>query len=178
MSLYKHKYRIESARLKNWDYSTPSWYFVTINTKNKIKWFGEIVGDVIELNDFGKHVEQEWLYTAEMRKHIELDQYIIMPNHFHGIIIINESKEIKSFEKNVVETHRDASLRSIDKNKKYAINCLSNIIRGFKSSVTKWAHINGYCEFAWQPRFYDRIIRNEIELSRIRNYIKCNPLKW
>lgn len=176
MSIFKNTFRIESARLKGWDYSTPWWYYVTINTQHHIEYFGTIVDGKMVLNELGIIANQEWLKTKELRKNVDLDYYVVMPNHIHGIIIINGSE---------VETHRvrlenkndfvgdafDASLRIVR-------NCLSDIIRGFKPSVTKQIHQNGFINFAWQPRFYDRIIRNEKELFQIRKYIEQNPLKW
>jgi len=80
---------------------------------------------------------------------VELDYYVVMPNHFHGTIIINGEEN-----RNVVETHRDASLRMVKNN-------LSDIVRGFKGSCTKQIHLSGNTLFKWQPRFYDHIIRNE-----------------
>ncbi len=96
-----------------------------------------------------------------------MDYYVIIPNHFHGIIIINGPEKID----NVVETHSDASLYNVENN-------LSYIIRGFKSSCTKQIHLSGNSIFKWQSRFYDHIIRNENDLRRIRTYIQNNPLKW
>jgi hypothetical protein len=86
--LYRSKYRIESTRLKNWDYSTPWWYYVTICTQNFILWFGELKNDKMILNDIGKIVEEEWLKTKKIRKKVDLGYYVIMPNHFHGIVIV------------------------------------------------------------------------------------------
>lgn len=166
--LYKNKYRVESARIKDFDYSSNYWYFITINTKNFISYFGQIVNNKVILNETGNIVKEQWLKISQIRKGVELDSYIVMPNHLHGIIIINESKELKS-----VETHRDASLQN-----PICVNSLSNIISGFKSSVTKIVHLNGLKRFRWQERFYDHIIRNEIDLERIRKYISLNPLKW
>jgi REP element-mobilizing transposase RayT len=163
---FKNKYLIESNRLKEWDYSTPWWYYVTICTKNFKCWFGEVKNGKMILNDLGKIVEEEWLKTKEIRTSVDLDYYVIMPNHFHGIAIIEGYEHAKS-----VETHRDASLRKVQNN-------LSDIIRGFKGTVTKQIHKLGYENFQWQPRFYDHIIRNEADLRRIRNYIQNNPLKW
>jgi len=164
--LYKNKYRIETGRLKEWDYSTPWWYYVTICTKNFKCWFGEVKNGKMILNDLGKIIEEEWLKTKEIRANVDLDYYVIMPNHFHGIPIIEGSEIATS-----VETHRDASLRIVQNN-------LSDIIRGFKGAVTKRVHTIGFDHFQWQPRFYDHIIRNEADLRRIRTYIQNNPLKW
>ena len=210
MTKFKNTYRIESTRLKDWDYSIPWWYYVTINTKNHVDSFGRIENGKMVLNEFGKIAEEEWFATKKLRKNVELDYYIIMPNHIHGIIIINGSElethqvdahlaethridanpvethpeEIHRIDAGPVETHRvrltkeeqkpdafDASVRIIK-------NCLSDIIRGFKSAVTKRIHEMGYQNFSWQPRFYDRIIRNEKELYNVRNYIERNPIKW
>jgi putative transposase len=176
MTKYKEKFRVESVRLQEWDYSNPWWYYVTICTKNHEEFFGKVVNEKMILNELGKIAEEEWIKTKEIRKNVDLDYYVIMPNHFHGIIIINGEE---------VETHRvrlkkgnidngdacDASLRTVK-------NCLSDIIRGFKSAVTKKARENGFNDFTWQARFYDRIIRKERELYNIRKYIQQNPLEW
>ena len=176
MDLFKNQFRIESARLKDWDYSTPWWYYVTINTKDHVSYFGEIIKSKIRLNDFGEFVNREWIKSKEIREHIDLDYFIIMPNHLHGIVIINEPMEIKS---GVVETHRHASQKFSNREENKSVrNSLSNIIRGFKSSVTTWARKNGYPEFNWQSRFFDHIIRNQEDLFRIRKYMENNPLRW
>lgn len=166
MVLYKNKFKIESARLKDWDYSNPGWYYVTICTKDMKCWFGEVKNGKMNLNEAGRIVDAEWKNTPVIRKMVELDYYVIMPNHFHGIIIINGDEN-----QTVVETHRDASLRRVKNN-------LSDIIRGFKGSVTKQLHTKYHPLFKWQTRFYDHIIRNEKDLYRIRTYIQNNPLKW
>ncbi len=172
MTLFKNKYRIESARLKDWDYSTPWWYYVTVCTKNMKLWFGEIKNENMILNSIGKVIDEEWNLTGKLREKVELDYYQIMPNHFHGIIII-EGEEIKNvITSNITsETHSDASLQK-------TMNNLSYIISGFKAACTGRIHRIGYKKFSWQSRFYDHIIRNEKDLFRIRNYIHNNPLKW
>lgn len=176
MRRFKNKFRIESARLKDWDYSSPWWYYVTINSKDHVEYFGKIETGKMVLNELGIIVEEEWLKTKQLRENVDLDYFVVMPNHIHGIVIINGPE---------VETHRvrlqnnnlnnsdacDASLRTVK-------NCLSDIVRGFKSAVTKRIHEIGYSSFSWQSLFYDRIIRNETELFNIRRYIEHNPLKW
>jgi REP element-mobilizing transposase RayT len=166
------KYRIASARLKEYDYSAPNWYFVTINTKDHHECFGEIKSGRMFLNELGKIMEEEWLKTSEIRKNIELDYYVVMPNHFHSIIIITEK----------VETRRGVSLQeNEDRQNKFSdpiAGSLSVIINQFKGAVTKRSKIIKLNNFSWQPRFYDRIIRNERELNTIRNYIEQNPLHW
>lgn len=172
MELYKNKYRVESIRLKNWDYSNNGYYFITICTKEKEHFFGNIIDGKMILNDIGKIINDEWYKSEKMRPNIILDEFIIMPNHIHGIIIINNEMNNAV---NHVETHCNASLQPHNADKK---NNLSNIIRGFKSSSTKLIHILGFNNFAWQPRFYEHIIRNEKSLQKIRNYIITNPINW
>lgn len=166
--LFKNKYRIESTRIKDFDYSSQYWYYVTINTKNHLKYLGKVRTGKMILNELGKIVEEEWENIAKIRLGVDLDYHTIMPNHLHGIIIVNQSSELKT-----VETHRDASLHN-----DVCINSLSNIIRGFKGAATKRIHQTVNLDFEWQPRFYDHIIRTEKELARIREYINLNPLKW
>jgi putative transposase len=185
--LFRNKFRVESARLKEWDYSTPWWYYVTINTIYHICFLGEIKNGKMVLNPAGEIVTNEWLNTPNIRKNVELDYFIVMPNHLHGIVIINGSE--------LAETHIDASLQMTlinstgemipdlhdiesEAGPKLVKNNLKDIIRGFKSSAAKKLHQNGITNFHWQPRFYDRIIRNENELNRIRKYIEQNPLRW
>jgi REP element-mobilizing transposase RayT len=171
---FKNTYRIESSRLKDWDYSTPWWYYITINTKNHVCYFGDIKVNKMILNELGIIVEQEWLKTMELRKNVDLDYYVIMPNHIHGIIILDKIENIncRDVARNVSTSNNFYS--NISPNP----NSLSAIIRSFKSAVTKRIHEMGNNVFAWQTRFYDRIIRNERELYNIRKYIDVNPLKW
>ncbi|MFH1196927.1 MAG: transposase [bacterium] len=177
MELYQKKYRIKSARLKEWDYSTAWWYYVTINTHNHIIWFGDIINDKMMLNEFGKIVDVCWNEIPTHYSTVELDYYQIMPNHIHGIIILNNPAELKtnnseqnqnSLNNQIVETPYKASLPPT----------LGDIVGKFKGAVTREIHKLRHKSFTWQPRFYDHIIRNEKELFHIRKYIEQNPLKW
>jgi len=91
MTKFKNTFRVESARLKNWDYSSPWWYYITINTKDQIEYFGEVINEKMILNDLGITADSYWKEIPKHFKNVELDYYVIMPNHIHGIIIINES---------------------------------------------------------------------------------------
>jgi len=193
VTFYKNKYRIESSRLKNWDYSSVGYYFITICTKNRQCWFGNIFAATavetqciaslqppphhpqMELSNIGKIVQNEWLKTFNMRPDMNLimDEFIIMPNHFHAIIHIGENQYNTQ--------HRDAMhcVSTNTKKNKFGSQSknLASIVRGFKIGVTQNAR-KTYPNFAWQPRFHDRVIRNENELNRIREYILNNPQKW
>ncbi|HKI79722.1 MAG TPA: hypothetical protein VKA26_14370 [Ignavibacteriaceae bacterium] len=184
MGFFKNKYRIESSRLKEWDYSTPWWYYVTVCTKGMKEWFGNVKGSKMILNECGEIVKEEWLKTKETRKNVDLDYFVIMPNHLHGIVII-EGPEYANNKNNptVVETHRrcvsntnqqETDHRSVSTK----TNNLGSIILQFKSVCTKRIRKTGYTSFKWQTRFYDHIIRNEKDLYRVRKYIDLNPLKW
>ena len=159
--LFQNKFRVESTRLPEYDYSTGGWYFVTINILNHQNFLGTIHNDKMILNAVGKIVESEWLNTPNIRKNVSLDYYVIMPNHVHGIICIEGLKE-----------------PNIGKPIKSTAQNLSSIINGFKAAATSKIHKRGFTNFAWQSRFYDRIIRNEKELYIIRRYIEQNPLRW
>jgi REP element-mobilizing transposase RayT len=171
MKLYKNTYKTETTRLKCWDYTNPWWYYITICTKNHKEWFGEVVKSNMELNRIGKIVYDFWNNIPRHNNLIELDYFIIMPNHLHGIIILNEDGR-RDVACNVSTSANNYSEISPKK------NSVSSVIRSYKSAVTRWAHKNGFEKFKWQPRFYDRIIRNEKELYFIRRYIELNPSKW
>ena len=174
MTLYKNKYRIESARCQNWDYRSNGYYFVTICTGDRICFFGEIKSGNMELSDIGLIVANEWQKTPQIRPNVKLDQWVVMPNHLHGIIIIdNNNTPIDTFWRNVPT--------NINENKntnRLKSNSLGSIIGQFKSVCTKQIWKLGFTDFRWQTRFYDVIIRNEESLNRIRQYILNNPAKW
>jgi len=173
MTLYNNRYRIESTRLKGYDYSQDGCYFVTICTFHMHCYFGEVISGEIKLSDIGRVVEEEWNRNAIVRQNVELDEWIIMPNHIHGIIRINDSSiDVDTRRK---ERSPNVKRRPMSKMQK---NSLGSIINQFKGVCKKRIVGLGYSEFAWQPRYHDRIIRDSEALNSIRNYIRNNPLKW
>ncbi len=191
---FQNKYRIPSARLQNWDYRWNGAYFVTICTQGRESYFGEIVDGKMKLSEIGEIVEYEWLKTYEMRPdmNLQMGEFVVMPNHFHAIIIIGENMyntkrgmeygaacgtERSRDAMHCVSTIGDTTINE-SKNKFGAQSKnLASIIRGFKSSVTVNArHI--HADFAWQSRFHDHIIRNDDSFQRIRTYISTNPANW
>ena len=172
------KYHRRSIRLKEYDYTQAGAYFITICTYNHRFLFGVVEEGKMLLNRFGKIVESEWLKTEQIRENIELDEYIIMPNHFHGIIIITDTVRGTVHEDNTVGAYSNTPLR---KNSfRSPSRTIGAIVRGFKSAVTKC--INEYRETPgfpiWQRNYYEHIIRSREELSCIREYIANNPLQW
>jgi putative transposase len=188
MSLYdKHQRR--SIRLKGYDYSQPGAYFVTICAHNNESIFGHVINGNMHLNEFGKIVEKEWLKTFDMRKILKLDIYVIMPNHFHGIIIIADGRG--TLQRACEGTQCGGTLQRAragtpqraptgEKFGKPVSNSIPTIIRLFKSATTK--QINQIRQTTgmelWQHNYYEHIIRNENELNQVREYIINNPLQW
>ena len=91
---FRNRYCIKSARLEGYDYSASGGYFVTICTHDREYWFGEIVRGKMQLSEIGEIVADEWVKTEQIRSNVELDEWVIMPNHFHGIIMITKSMKI------------------------------------------------------------------------------------
>ena len=163
MKKYKDKYRIESTRLQTWDYRNAGYYFVTILTKDRKHYFGNVVDGKLIHSNIANIVIEEWLNTALLRSNVELDEWVLMPNHLHSIMINKSQENLDSNDDN------QSILRS---------NSLGSIIGQFKSVSTKRIRKEGLIEFSWQPRFYEHIIRDEQSLMNIRKYIQLNPLKW
>ena len=176
MSLFRDKYRIESTRLKTWDYSWPWWYYITIVVKDRRGIFAEVVESSLEYSPLGAAVESCWRRIPEHHKGVELDEYVIMPNHLHGIVILGE--DCRDVQLNVSTKDRKVPEQNPFSSISPKKGSLSVVIRTFKAAVTTWARANGHSDFAWQERFYDHIIRNDKDLHRIRQYIANNPLKW
>ncbi len=239
---YKNKYRIDSTRLKNWDYKWNAAYFITICTKDRKYYFGNVVNGKMQLNEIGKIAETEWLKSFEIRPDMNLlmGDYVIMPNHFHAIIIIGENQynsrrnapphiadtnnpNSNNPNAHIADPHNPNSNIADPHNpnpRTDAMHCVSSgifpdnpidnpgnisadnpadnpnnipnppknqfgpqsknlasIIRGFKIGVTTRARtINA--NFAWQPRFHEHIIRDDISYRNISNYIINNPANW
>lgn len=168
MEKYQNKYRIPSARLAGYDYSSNGMYYVTICTKNKIQYFGEIIASVetdnypsLQPTIIGSIANQYWTEIPKHYPFVELDEFVIMPNHIHGILFFNKP-DYDQWNPNRFGVQ--------SKN-------LGAVIRGFKSTTKRFANSNAI-EFEWQSRFHDHIIRDEQSLNNIRQYIIDNPSKW
>ncbi|MFA3783776.1 transposase [Melioribacteraceae bacterium 4301-Me] len=158
------KHERKRTRLIDYDYSSPHYYFVTICTKNKKNLFGDVINSKVVLNKNGIVVKELWLRIVEHFTNVELDEYILMPNHFHGIIIIYDKVGLRSPQTEIKT--KNFSLSQIIAYFKYQTTKRINLIEGVEGRVI------------WQRSFYDRIIRNEKELEKIRHYIHYNAIKW
>jgi REP element-mobilizing transposase RayT len=193
------KLQRKSIRLNEYYYSFPNWYFITICTHERRNLFGKINDGKMILSKAGQVVEEEWKQTKRIRKHVDLDYYTIMPNHLHGIIIIEQALENVGVTRWVAQNKADhiingrgelnSPYKDNERRMQYAptkdkfkspSNTLGAIIRGFKSSVTKrLRELSGNSDLKiWQRNYYEHIIRNEIDLHNIRQYITLNQLKW
>jgi putative transposase len=170
----------QTVRLKAYDYSQASAYFITVCTHERECLFGGVADGEIRLNGFGEIVREEWLRSAEIRQEIEIDAFVVMPNHLHGIIVINNDvgatrwvAQNNGQNGNERATHRVAPTGPDS-------GSIGAIIGQFKSIVTKRINAlrdNPGCP-VWQRNYYERVIRNERELAGIREYIANNPLQW
>ena len=165
-------HRRRSIRLKGYDYTTAGAYFVTLVTKDRVCWFGDVVNGEMIWNKYGKICADAWLWLARQYDYVELIEWVIMPNHLHGIIVIIDGV--------------DATGRGGSRTAPTTITMgtkrkpLGRLIGAFKTVSTK--RINEMRrtpgEPIWQRNYYEHIIRNKNELNRIRQYIMENPLRW
>jgi len=161
---FKGKYRSSTARLAGYDYSKNGCYYVTICTKDKIHFFGEVIDGKVVLSGIGKAAESFWNDIPVHFPFVRLDEYIIMPNHVHGIIVID---------RDVGKCHG----MSPNKFSSPVAGSLSTIINHFKGAVKRWTNKQDV-GFYWQTRFYEHIVRSEDSLNKIRKYIRNNPSNW
>ncbi|PZO41984.1 MAG: hypothetical protein DCF21_17605 [Leptolyngbya sp.] len=192
-----------SIRLKGYDYSSAGAYFITICAFQRHCLFGQVVDGAMQLNEFGQMVAEEWLLSKEIRQEIDFDEWVIMPNHLHGIVLIepidpegaNNRLPLRQapvgangcLPSSFCLPSPSLGLPSSSwRNHPHPLvppmrpRSLASFIAGFKSAVTK--RINTRRGAAgtpvWQRNYYDHIIRNERSLQHIRHYTKNNPLTW
>ena len=181
MDKYQNKYRIESARLKNHDYGDEGLYFITICTANQEHYFGKIVDGIMQLSHAGILADVLWSEMANHSKNIKLHEFVVMPNHIHGIIEILENNNRDDRDQrrdvacNVSTTTPDTTTMMSRISPKPGT--IGRIIGSYKGAVTKHARRLGL-PFKWQSRFYDHIIRSEQSFLKIQKYIINNPERW
>lgn len=171
------KHHRHSIRLPNYDYAQPGAYFVTIVAWHRECLFGEGVGEEMRLNDIGKIIRWEWLELPKRLHFLELGAFVVMPNHFHGILIFHE---------NVGATRQGltgSDFSELDgsplpRGPKPA--SLGAVMAQFKSHVTKrlWRISSLQGTPIWQRNYYEHIIRNDCDLQTKTDYIEANPLLW
>ena len=193
-----------SIRLPGYDYTQPGWYFITIVVQNRETLLGEVKNKKMILNDFGRIVEYHWQKLPLHFKNIELDEYQVMPNHFHGIIHIVRSVDSGENNINVDNKSESKKARGMHSRQNHTtstknIRCnasphrgksnrprgtipgsLGAIMQNYQSITSRKINRIRKTPGArlWQRDFWEHIIRNQSELNRIRTYIRNNPARW
>jgi putative transposase len=172
---YKNKYRSDTVRLKNHDYGSDDWYFVTICTKNRERYFGEIMQYVGTQNfasphiaslhptPIGKIAHQYWLEIPNHFPFVILDEIVIMPDHVHGLLYFNKP----DYQYRIPHPNQFGPQSQN----------LASVIRGYKAAVKKYATINNI-PFLWQSLYHNHVVRTNRELQAIQRYIQNNSIKW
>lgn len=196
MKYDSQKHHRRSIRLPEYDYSQEGAYFVTICTHNRECLFGNVVNGEMRLNHFGTIVFDEWMRTQNIRAEITMDEFIVMPNHIHGIVWITTARtndhiatvptndHIATVGANGRSPLRLRRERRRERQRERRTNMgsktLSSLVAGFKPAVT--TRINQIRNTpgmpVWQRNYWEYIIRDENDLNRMCEYIKNNPLRW
>ena len=181
MDKFKNIYRIPSARAQWWNYGNNAAYFITICTAYREEFFGNVINKKMQLSPIGVIADVFW---HEIKKHfnnIELREFVVMPNHIHGILVINKQQpsNVTPVETRHALSHTAQKPQSPGQQRirNQGENTISSVIGGYKSVVTNHVRRLGY-DFKWQSRFHDHIIEDELEYQRIADYIIENPKNW
>jgi putative transposase len=191
MKYDREKHHRRSIRLKGYDYTSVGSYFITICTFQRECLFGTISNGEMQLNQYGKIVHSHWQNLPKYHPRLELDEFVIMPNHIHGILFLIDNDDISRDHYNSVGAgladdfaleNQNLSTKPAPTNNFETENNhgIPEIIRGFKTfsarRVNQIRHTSGI--FVWQRNYYDHIIRDETSLQKIRQYIQTNPRLW
>ena len=159
------KHHRRSVRLRGWDYSNAGAYFVTLCAKNRECLFSTVVHGEMQLNEMGRIAAECWEWLEKQYAHVEWDQWVIMPNHMHAIIVLHG---------------RGALQRAPTESQPVKTKSLGQLIGMYKTVSTR--RINEFRNtpgiIVWQRNYHEHIVRNDDELIRIRRYIANNPGKW
>jgi putative transposase len=179
-------------RLSDWDYSSEGIYFITICCQNRQVFLGKISDNQMNHSEIGSIASKYWLEIPDHFPHVKLDEFVVMPNHIHGIIILDYSivgprhgvalqtrtmGDVGSCHGMTLPARREPN-QNINQFSKPVKNSVSVIINQYKSSVKRWCNKNGLGHFQWQSRFYDQILYDENSIDNIREYIYNNPGNW
>ena len=193
-------------RLRNFDYSSEGAYFITICTKNREHFFGQIENDKIIFNEIGKIANKCLNDIPHHFLNVEMDEFIVMPNHVHCILVLRTTIAVRAQHvvpqqndnkisvgtQHVVPLQNDNNISvrpqqvvsqqvlppQFNQFSKPIPGSVSVIIQQYKSSVKRWCNKNNYEYFQWQTRFHDHVIRNAKEYEKIKLYIISNPMNW
>ena len=166
-----------SIRLKEFDYTQAGYYFVTIVVKERQCLLGEIIGEEMHLNDVGKMVAASWEWLGDHYHYVELDEYVVMPNHLHGIIVFRDSAN------GAIVSHRRGDSRiapTVPQSQGTKRKPLGRLVGAFKTVSTRRLNLDRGTPGSplWQRNYFEHVIRSEESLSQIRQYIRSNPSLW
>ena len=169
---YRHSRR--NLRLRGWDYSSPGAYFITVCAKDRLDVFGEIVGGEMRQSEIGEIVANTWRWLPSQYPHVILDEWCVMPDHLHGILVLTDREEFPDDGSTVGDhTEPDGDRDTARRSRK----AVGRLIGAFKTVSTK--HVNRLRStprgMLWQRNFWERVIRDGAALDRIRRYIRENP---
>lgn len=180
-----------SIRLDEYDYTHPGAYYVTICTHQRAALFGAVIDGVMHLNEWGSIVQAEWMRTATLRENVELDAFVVMPNHVHGIIVLIEDGTVADHHRRGMMDDAPATATRrgmmhhapVTTTREFGSpipRSLPTIIGAFKAAVTRQVNrLTGTPGHpVWQRNYYEHIIRNERSLNALRAYIAHNPANW
>jgi putative transposase len=183
-------FRRRSIRLKDYDYSSPGAYFVTIVTHGYQCIFGMIVENQMHLNNLGQIVQKCWVELPDHFSDTEVNPFVVMPNHIHGIITIYENDRVDPtaftrrgtiYRAPTTNDHpptRDDRAQKTEKFGQPVVGSIPTLIRIYKAAVSRLARKELKMVNVWQRNYYEHIIRNQSELESIANYILSNPVHW
>jgi putative transposase len=175
MKFDPQKHHRRSIRLKEYDYTQPGGYFITIVAYQRDCLFGEIVNGEMRLKDLGKIADECWRSIPNHFPNVELGAYVIMPNHVHGILVINDPAGIDS----IPSERRGTIYRApTEQFQKPVPGSMPTIVRTFKAAVTRRSGREHNATGIWQRNYYEHVIRNHEEWDRIHRYIEANPSMW
>lgn len=169
---YQGQWRSKSLRLKNWDYGANGAYFITICTRNHVHCFGAIKNNHMQLLPLGVIADILWYEIKNHTTNVELAEFVVMPNHIHGILILDDSNN--NHKNNTADPPPSIDRQRFQNQGK---NTVSSIVGSYKSAVTRHTRRLGF-DFHWQKNYWEHIIRNENEYNNIAQYIIDNPVKW
>ena len=173
-------YRRRNIRLKGYDYSQPGLYFVTICAYNGQHLFGEVVRGKIILSGIGEIANTLWNEIKTHVHNVRLREFVVMPNHIHGIIEITKHVTNVNAGVHVGATHASPlqNVQDICRGWACPAPTLATIVGGYKSAVSKHVRRLGFTGFAWHRNYFEHIIRNDHSYEYIANYIINNPTTW
>ena len=172
-------HRRKSIRLQGYDYSQAGAYFITICTHNRVPLFGEIVDGVMVLNTAGQIVEKCWCAIPEHFPQVTLDEFVVMPNHVHGIITVGANNHLPQHYLPLPSDETPIQSNEPPRPLQHGTSrTIGSMVRGFKIGVTRWFRANTDIHAVWQRNYYEHIIRNEDAYLKIAEYIQTNPQRW